>query len=77
MIIEIIGWLGSALIIYAYAMNIFKKMSSDSVAYYALNIIGSACLIINTFYHHAIPSAAINIVWIVIGISALIRRKAH
>lgn len=76
MIIEIVGWFGSLLIIYAYAMNIFKKMASDSIIYYTLNILGSGCLIINTVYHHALPSAAINIVWILIAISALLKRKA-
>ena len=40
MLIEIIGWLGSFMVILAYAMNIFKKISADSVSYYLLNIIG-------------------------------------
>ena len=77
MIIEIVGWLGSLLVIYAYAMNIFKKMASDSIIYYTLNIVGSGCLIINTVYHHALPPAAVNITWILIAISALFRRKAR
>jgi len=77
MIIEIIGWLGSLMVICAYAMNIFKKLSSDSITYYLLNILGSGFLIVNTIYHHAWPSAAINIIWIVVGISALLKRKLH
>ena len=77
MIIEIIGWIGSLLIIYAYAMNMFKKMSSDSVVYYVLNILGSASLIINTIYHHAMPPTVVNIVWIMVAVIALIKKKAY
>jgi len=75
MIVEIIGWAGSLFIILAYAMNIFKKMSADSVYYYLLNIAGSACMIVNTIYHQAIPSAVVNIVWIVIAVSALLKKR--
>ncbi|MBS1597898.1 MAG: hypothetical protein JST75_06715 [Bacteroidetes bacterium] len=75
MIVDIIGWIGSFLVIYAYAMNIFKRMSANSISYYMLNIVGSACLIVNTFYHNAIPSVVVNVVWILIGISALLKRK--
>lgn len=77
MLIEIIGWLGSFMVILAYAMNIFKKISADSVSYYLLNIIGSACLIVNTFYHHAIPSVVVNVIWILIALSALLKKKAY
>jgi predicted membrane protein len=75
MLIEIIGWLGSFMVIFAYAMNIFKKMSADSFSYYLLNIMGSVFLIVNTFYHHAIPSVAVNIIWVLIALSALLKKK--
>ena len=65
------------MVILAYAMNIFKKMAADSVPYYLLNITGSACLIVNTFYHHAIPSVVVNVIWILIAVSALLKKKAY
>ena len=74
-VIDIIGWAGSAMVIVAYALNMYKRMASDSIAYYGLNIVGSACLIVNTFYHHAIPSVVVNVVWVFIAVVALIRRK--
>ena len=73
MIIDIIGWLGSLLVVLAYALNIAKKLSSDETLYYVLNIAGSACLIVNTLYHNAIPSAAVNVVWVIIPLFALVR----
>lgn len=75
MLIEIIGWIGSVMVVLAYALNMYKKMASDSIAYYLLNIVGSCCLIVNTIYHHAIPSAIVNVIWVFIAVFALARRK--
>lgn len=75
MIIDIIGWIGSVMVVMAYALNMYKLMASDSLIYYGLNIIGSACLIVNTVYHNAIPSAVVNIIWVFIALVALLRKK--
>lgn len=73
-LIDIIGWLGSAFVVFAYTLNIVGKMKAESILYIVLNIAGSACLIANTLYHKAIPSTAVNVVWIIIAIFALIRK---
>jgi purine-cytosine permease-like protein len=73
--IDIIGWIGSVMVVLAYALNMYKRLASDSREYYLLNIIGSACLILNTLYHHAIPSAVVNIIWVLIALAALVNRK--
>ena len=75
-LIDVIGWIGSAMIVAAYALNMNKRMAADSVSYYLLNIIGSACLIVNTIYHHAIPSAVVNVIWIFIAVMSLIKKKS-
>jgi hypothetical protein len=49
-------------------------LTSDSVPYYVLNITGSSLLIINTLYHHAIPSMAVNVVWVLIAIVAIFKK---
>jgi len=74
MVIEILGWLGSVLVILAYALNINKKLDSDSLLYYFLNITGSSLLIINTLYHHAIPSMMVNVVWVLIAVVAIFKK---
>lgn len=76
MILDIIGWVGSAFVVFAYALNMYKKLEVDALSYYLLNIIGSGCLIANTIYHHAIPSAVVNIVWIFLALSAMFKKKA-
>lgn len=75
LIIEILGWIGSICIIIAYMLNLNKKLAVDSVAYYALNIVGSGLLIVNTAWHHAYPSMAINIVWVIIPVVTIVRAR--
>lgn len=75
LLIDIIGWIGSVMVVLAYSLNMFGKMASDSMAYYWLNIVGSICLILNTLFHHAIPSAVVNVIWVCIAGVAIIRRK--
>jgi len=75
LLIDIIGWVGSVMVVLAYSLNMFGKMASDSMAYYWLNIIGSICLILNTLFHHALPSAVVNVIWVCIAGVAVIRKK--
>lgn len=77
MVIDIIGWIGSILVVIAYALNIYGKLRSDSTSYYILNISGSAGLIVNTIYHHAIPSAVVNIIWIGIALAAIFGKASR
>jgi len=75
LIIDTIGWIGSVMVVVAYALNIYKKLASDALSYYLLNIVGSACLIVNTYYHHAIPSAVVNVIWVIIALAALLKKR--
>jgi len=68
LLINILGWLGSALLIIAYYRNSKNLLSAQSQMYQGLNIVGSIFLIINTVYYGAYPSSAVNIIWVVIGI---------
>jgi hypothetical protein len=72
-LLDAAGWLGAALVIVAYALVSFHRMSAASIAYQALNIAGSILLIMNTAYHAAWPSAAVNVVWAAIGLIAVAR----
>jgi hypothetical protein len=74
MLIDTIGWLGSVLVVVAYALNIYKKLNSNSLVYYLLNIVGSGCLIINTIYHRAYPSTVVNVIWILIALIAITKK---
>jgi hypothetical protein len=73
MFVEIIGWIGAALVLLAYGLLSAHRLSSKSVTYQALNIGGSVGLVINTAWNGAIPSAAVNLIWMGIGAHALWR----
>jgi len=72
--IDTLGWLAAAALLYAYGAVSFHRLKPGSHLYQGLNIFGSVCLIINTAYHHAWPSAFVNFIWVFIAIFAL--RKA-
>ncbi|WP_428667750.1 CBU_0592 family membrane protein [Runella sp.] len=73
-IIDILGWIGSVLVVAAYALNISGRLHSNSTFYLWANLVGSVCLIVNTLFHDAIPSAVVNIVWVGIAIWGMVKR---
>jgi hypothetical protein len=73
--IEIIGWVGAALILGAYALLSAGKLRAESVTYHFMNILGAAGFVINSGWNGALPSAAMNVVWIGIGVYALYQMR--
>ncbi len=73
LLIEAAGWTGAALILGAYIMLSLGRLQGNSPAYQWANVIGAAGFILNSGYHGAIPSVAINILWVAIGVFALWR----
>ena len=74
-IVEIIGWIGALLIVGAYYLNMNGKLKSTSSAYIICNLIGGVFFIINTFVHKAYPSVLVNVVWVIIALSAILKKK--
>jgi len=72
-LIEAAGWIGAALILGAYILLSAGRLKGDSLAYQGMNVVGAAGFILNSGYHGAIPSVAINVLWIGIGAFALWR----
>lgn len=68
---DIIGWIGATSVLYAYFMVSTKKLEGNSLHYQSVNILGAICLMINTYFNHAFPSAFVNFIWIGIGIYSL------
>jgi hypothetical protein len=73
LLIGILGWVGSAAVVLAYALISTDRVQGSSVFYHSLNLVGSICLIVNTGYHAAYPSTFVNGVWTVIALFALVR----
>ena len=65
--------MAALLILGAYALLTAGKLTARSPAYQWMNVAGAAGFILNSGWNGAIPSAALNVVWLGIGAYALIR----
>ncbi|MGV7122284.1 CBU_0592 family membrane protein [Sphingopyxis sp. 550A] len=69
--IEVIGWAAAVLILAAYALLSFGKLEARSRVYQGMNVLGAAGFIVNSGYHGALPNAALNVVWVAVGLVTL------
>jgi hypothetical protein len=77
-LVEIAGWGGALLILLAYLLLSAGRMTGQSLTYQAMNVVGAAGFVINGWWHGAIPSAALNVMWLLIGAVAsvgILRRR--
>ena len=74
--VEIAGWIAAALIVGAYYLLSIGKIEARSSIYHWMNIAGAIGFIINSGWHRALPSVALNVVWCAIGVFALKRNYA-
>ena len=70
---DILGWSGSAMIVAGYLLISMHKVNGSSILYQFLNIVGSALLIVHTVYYKTVPAAALNVVWLSVGVIAMVR----
>jgi hypothetical protein len=73
--IEIAGWIAAVLILLAYALLTAGKMDAKSVWYQVMNVVGATGFVVNTGYNGAIPSAVLNVIWVGIGVYALVKMR--
>ena len=73
LLIELVGWSGALLILVAYALLSTGRLEGRSRSYQWLNLIGSFGFVVNSGFNGAWPSAALNVVWMGIGIATLAR----
>ena len=69
--VEIAGWGGALLILTAYLLVTVGRLTGQSLAFQWMNLLGAAGFVINGWWHEAIPSAALNVVWMLIAAVAL------
>ena len=71
--IEMIGWIGAVVILVAYALLSAGKITARSKSYQWLNILGASAFVVNSGSNGAYPSAVLNVIWVGIGVWALVR----
>ena len=72
--ISILGWTGSILYLFAYAMVSLKKTEGDSILYQGINILAGSLLVLYTLSLGAYATTALNAVWVAIGLFTLGRK---
>lgn len=71
--IEIIGWAGAALILASYILLSNGRLHGQSAVYQWMNVVGAAGFVLNSGWNGAIPSAALNVIWMAMGLFTLWR----
>ena len=72
-LMEVVGWIGAILILAGYGLLTAGKVTAKSVSYQAMNVVGAIGFIANSSWNGAWPSAILNVIWVGIGVVALIR----
>ena len=70
--INVIGWLGTGLLLGAYALLTTGRLKAGTT-FQVMNLFGGFFLLVNSAYYGAWPSAGLNVVWVVIGTGGLLK----
>jgi hypothetical protein len=65
--VEVAGWAGALLILLAYLLLSAGRLTGQSLSYQLMNVFGAAGFIVNGWWHGALPSAVLNVIWLMIG----------
>jgi hypothetical protein len=71
--VEVVGWAGAVLILLAYLLLSAGRLTGQSLTYQGMNVLGAAGFVINGWWHGALPSAVLNVLWLLIGAIASLR----
>lgn len=66
------GWMGTLCTAVAYALVSRQRLSADSTLFQTLNVLGGALLAVSAASSGAWPSVTSNVVWVLIGVQAVI-----
>lgn len=74
LIMSLVGWFGVIFCTLGYLLLSLKLITAQSFSFQALNIVGGLCLAVTAVSTKDLPNAAANILWMSIGIFAIIGR---
>jgi hypothetical protein len=68
-----IGFTGVAILLAAFLLNIFDKISRDGLLYILMNIIGAGLACLASYLIHYIPFVILEAAWMLVSLLALFR----
>lgn len=66
--VNIIGNAGVIIILGAYFLHAFHKISSESTLYYSLNLVGAALIGVSLYFDFNLPNVILEICWSIISL---------
>ena len=75
LLVDVAGWVGAVALLAAYALVSGGRVTGRGPAFQVLNLVGATGLFANGVWHGAWPSAALNAVWLVVGLVAVTRLR--
>jgi hypothetical protein len=73
---NVVGILGSVLIVFAYAYNVYAG-TVNAFVYNGTNLLGALLLTLSLMVHFNLASLLLEIVWIIIAIGGLVKAYRH
>jgi hypothetical protein len=70
---NILGLLGSALVIVAYFAVARGSIAADSRPYYVANLLGAALIFVSLWWAWNLPAAIVELFWAAISVYGLLR----
>lgn len=71
---DTVGWAGAGCLLVGYGLVSAGRIAPGR-GYHLLNLAGAIGLAVNGIVHRAWPSTVVNLVWLVIGMTALHSRR--
>jgi hypothetical protein len=75
LLIQILGWVGTFLVVLAYFLVSYKKISPTGAPYQLMNLFGVIGVGVSVFQHEAWAALALQAVWGIIAAVSLIRLR--
>lgn len=72
-LIEVIGWIGMASLLGAYILASFGLIAATGMLFQLLNLFGALFLMVGGIKHRYYQSVAVNGIWSIIGLFAIIQ----
>lgn len=69
---DLFGWAGGTLAAMAYVLVSMRRIVPDSALFQGLNMVGASMLCVASLHSGALPSACLNIAWILFGLQSLV-----
>lgn len=72
-IADITGSIGVFILLLAFALNLFNKISKENLLYILMNIIGGGLACLASYLINYVPFIILEAVWTLVSIGALVR----